>query len=71
MARRHLQMAIDWKGPVLGVFETRRHYTNYFKGIPHFKEYRMKMVTSDDAKDVFAAFDEVEAKFGNTIIPQF
>ena len=70
MARRHLQMAIDWKGPVLGVFETRRHYTNYFKGIPHFKEYRMKMVTSDVAKDVFDAFDEVEAKFGNMIIPQ-
>ena len=70
MARRHLQMAIDWKGPVLGVFETRRHYTNYFKGIPHFKEYRMKMVTSDDAKDVFAAFDEVEAKFGNARIPE-
>ena len=70
MARRHLQMAIDWKGPILGVFETRRHYTNYFKGIPHFKEYRMKMVTSDDAKDVFAAFDEVEQKFGNSIIPE-
>ncbi len=64
-ARRHLQMAIDWKGEKLGVFETRRHYTNYFKGIPHFKEYRMKMVTSDDAADVFAAFDEVEEKFGN------
>ena len=70
MARRHLQMAIDWKGPVLGVFETRRHYTNYFKGIPHFKEYRMKMVTSDDAKDVFAVFDEVESKFGNALIPE-
>ena len=64
-ARRHLEMAIDWKGEKLGVFETRRHYTNYFKGIPHFKEYRMKMVTSDDAKDVFAAFDEVEAKFSD------
>jgi len=62
-ARRHLQMAIDWKGERLGVFETRRHYTNYFKGIPHFKEYRMKMVTSDDAKDVFAAFDEIERDF--------
>ena len=71
MARRHLQMAIDWKGPILGVFETRRHYTNYFKGIPHFKEHRMKMVTSDHAKDVFAAFDEVEAKFGNMIIPEY
>ena len=64
-ARRHLQMAIDWKGEKLGVFETRRHYTNYFKGIPHFKEYRMKMVTSDDAVDVFAAFDEVERDFSD------
>ncbi|MBC2843925.1 tRNA dihydrouridine synthase DusB [Winogradskyella flava] len=64
-ARRHLQMSIDWKGEKLGVFETRRHYTNYFKGIPNFKEYRMKMVTSDDSKDVFAAFDEVLEKFGD------
>src|SRR5690606_38282454 len=64
-ARRHLQMSIDWKGEKLGVFETRRHYTNYFKGIPHFKEHRMKMVTSDHSEDVFAAFDEVEEKFSD------
>jgi hypothetical protein len=64
-ARRHLKMAIDWKGEKLGVFETRRHYTNYFRGIPHFKEYRMKMVTSDDSKNVFAVFDEVLEKFGD------
>ncbi len=62
-ARKHLQMAIDWKGEKLGVFETRRHYTNYFKGIPHFKEFRTKMVTSDHAVDVFAAFAEVEREF--------
>lgn len=62
-ARKHLQMAIDWKGEKLGVFETRRHYTNYFKGIPHFKEFRTKMVTSDDSADVFAAFGEVEREF--------
>ena len=62
-ARRHLQMAIDWKGEKLGVFETRRHYTNYFRGIPHFKEYRMKMVTSDDSIDVFNVIDEVASKF--------
>ena len=65
VARRHLQMAIAWKGDRLGVVETRRHYTNYFKGIPHFKDFRMKMVTSDDAKDVFAAFDEVIEKFSD------
>ncbi|NQX85922.1 MAG: tRNA dihydrouridine synthase DusB [Flavobacteriaceae bacterium] len=64
-ARRHLQMAIDWKGETLGVLETRRHYTTYFKGIPHFKDYRTKMVTSDAPEDVFSAFDEVEANFSD------
>ena len=70
-ARRHLQMAIDWKGEKLGVFETRRHYTNYFKGIPNFKEYRMKMVTSDAAEDVFDAFEEVLQKFGDHVFEAY
>lgn len=65
VARRHLQMAIDWKGETLGVYETRRHYTNYFKGIPNFKEHRMKMVTSDHSQGVFDAFDEVLEKFSD------
>lgn len=63
VAKRHLEMAIEWKGEKLGVFETRRHYTNYFRGIPNFKPFRMKMVTSDDAIDVFKAFDEVLEAF--------
>lgn len=62
-ARRHLQMSIDWKGEKLGVFETRRHYTNYFRGIPHFKEYRMKLVTSDHSEEVFAGLDLIEKEF--------
>jgi len=66
-ARRHLQMAIDWKGEKLGVYETRRHYTNYFKGIPNFKPYRMKMVTSDEPAEVFAAFDEALDAFSGHI----
>ncbi|GAK92386.1 tRNA dihydrouridine synthase B [Nonlabens ulvanivorans] len=65
VARRHLEMSIAWKGETLGVFETRRHYTNYFKGIPNFKEYRMKMVTSDESQGVFDTFNEVLDKFGN------
>lgn len=62
-ARCHLQTAIDWKGEKLGVLETRRHYSQYFKGIPNFKPYRIKMVTSDQARDVFLALDEVEKEF--------
>ena len=62
-AKRHLEMAIKWNGEHNGLFETRRHYTNYFKGIPHFKEYRLKMVTSNTQEEVFQVFDEVLEKF--------
>lgn len=64
-ARNHLTWAIEWKGEKLGVFETRRHYTNYFRGIPNFKEHRAKMVTSDAATDVFKALDEVMIQFAD------
>lgn len=64
-ARRHLQMSVDWKGERLGVFETRRHYANYFRGIPHFKEYRQRLVTTDDSAGVFKVLDEVYEKFGD------
>jgi len=64
-ARRHLQMSLDWKGEKLGVFETRRHYTNYFKGIRDFKDYRIKMVTTDDSAGVFDILDDVAVKFKN------
>ncbi len=65
-ARRHLEMSIDWKGEALGVLETRRHYANYFKGIPHFKEYRSRLVTEFKPEDVFAVLDEVADKFAET-----
>lgn len=62
-AKRHLEMAIDWNGEHAGLYETRRHYTNYFKGIPHFKDYRLRMVTSDSKEEVFQVFEEVLKKF--------
>ena len=61
--RRHLEMSIAWKGEVLGVLETRRHYTNYFKGIPHFKPFRTRLVTSDHSADVLNTLAEIEAEF--------
>lgn len=62
-ARRHLEMSIAWKGEVLGVLETRRHYTNYFKGVPHFKPFRTRLVTSDHSADVLNTLAEIEAEF--------
>lgn len=51
-ALRHLDMSVKWKGEILGVAEMKRHYTNYFKGISHFKETRMKLVTSFDLNEI-------------------
>ena len=64
MAEAHLKMSIKWKGEKLGVLETRRHYSNYFKGIPDFKKYRTTMVTSDFSKDIFNLFAELKERFG-------
>jgi tRNA-dihydrouridine synthase B len=61
--RLHLTESIKWKGPILGILEMRRHYSNYFKGVPHFKDYRMKLVTSSDVSFLSETLDEVAVKF--------
>jgi len=48
----HLMMSVEWKGINLALAEMKRHYTNYFKGIAHFKEYRTQLVTSNDLKEI-------------------
>ncbi|RZJ72585.1 tRNA dihydrouridine synthase DusB [Flavobacterium sp.] len=58
-AKNHLTWAMQWKGEKLGIVETRRHYTNYFKGIANFKEYRQRLVTTDGKEDLFAIFDMI------------
>ncbi len=59
-AREHLKMSIEWKGKNLGIAEMKRHYTNYFKGIAHFKEFRTKLVSSFDLDEILATLDYIE-----------
>jgi tRNA-dihydrouridine synthase B len=60
ITREHLQMSVDWKGEILGIAEMKRHYSNYFKGIAHFKEYRTKLVTTYDLSEIFDTLDQIE-----------
>ena len=62
-AKQHLEMSLKWKGEVLGVVEMRRHYSNYFKGIPHFKEYRTRLVSEMDKSILFSTLDEIKETF--------
>jgi tRNA-dihydrouridine synthase B len=59
VCRRHLEFSIRWKGDVLGIFEMRRHYTNYFKGLDHFKAYRMRLVQAGSFEEVEEILNEV------------
>lgn len=56
----HFEKSIQWKGPIVGVVEMRRHYSNYFKGIPHFKEYRTRLVTTNDPDEVRGIIEELK-----------
>jgi tRNA-dihydrouridine synthase B len=57
--KKHLDFSIRWKGDKLGIFEMRRHYTNYFKGLADFKPYRMRMVEANTAEELYQILDEV------------
>jgi len=63
VCKQHLKHSIEWKGEILGIAEMKRHYHNYFKGTPHFKDYRIKLVTSNNAQEVHDLLDKVAAKF--------
>ena len=58
-AKNHLLWSIEWKGERQGVLEMRRHYANYFKGIPNFKEHRQRLVTLDSSEEIIRELEVV------------
>lgn len=69
VCRTHLQKSIEWKGPVLGILEMRRHYANYFKGFDHFKDFRMKLVTSNSCDEIEQILNNVQEHYSRMIEP--
>ncbi|KAA8475544.1 tRNA-U20-dihydrouridine synthase [Arcticibacter tournemirensis] len=66
----HLAKSIAWKGEKTGIFEMRRHYSNYFKGTPNFKEYRMKLVSLEDVASIFEVLEEIKGNYNEAEILQ-
>lgn len=65
-ARNHLVWSCEWKGEKTGILETRRHYANYFKGIPDFKPFRTRLVTATELDELFGTFEEI-SEFENQL----
>jgi nifR3 family TIM-barrel protein len=65
--RKHLIKSIEWKGNTLGILEMRRHYTNYLKGFPHIKEFRMQLVTLKSIEEIEAVLQQIIERYDGFI----
>lgn len=63
VTKKHLDFSVQWKGEKQGLFEMRRHYTNYFRGLPNFKPYRMKLVTLDSHAEIVEVLQDIKENF--------
>lgn len=63
VCKKHLAFSVKWKGTKIGIFEMRRHYTNYFKGLDHFKEFRKRLVESPTEAEVSEVLEEISARY--------
>ena len=69
LAKRHLAKSLEIKGDRVGVLEMRRHLSCYFKGLPDFKETRLKLVTLNDPQEIFETLDYIAARWGDDQAP--
>ena len=65
LAKRHLAKSLEFKGEKAGILEMRRHLSCYFKGLPDFKETRLKLVTLTDPDELYATLDYVAGRWGD------
>jgi nifR3 family TIM-barrel protein len=63
VCRKHLQKSVEWKGAIVGINEMRRHYTNYLKGLPGIRDYRLKLVTLTSPEAVDEVLLEIKEKY--------
>jgi len=65
LAILHLDKSLEFKDGKRAIFEMRRHLSNYFKGLPHFKETRLKLLTSPDVDEIKSIIEEIREKWGD------
>ena len=63
VCRKHLRRSIEWKGNALGILEMRRHYSQYFRSYPSFKDYRTRLVSTMNAEEIENILEEILGKY--------
>lgn len=65
MARMQFEKSLEFKDMPVGIYEMRRHFSNYFKGLPHFKEMRIKLLTSLDVDEILSLLEQIREMYGD------
>jgi tRNA-dihydrouridine synthase B len=63
VCKTHLDKSIEWKGKIVGINEMRRHYTNYLKGLPGIKDFRLKLVTQNEPEQIHETLNEIAVHY--------
>lgn len=67
VCRTHFLKSVEWKGEKTGIFEMRRHYANYFKGLPNSKDLRSQLVTLNSVDEINAVLDEISETYSSVL----
>lgn len=65
IAKEQFSKSLEWKKEPVGIYEMRRHFSNYFKGLPHFKETRLKLLTTIIVEEIYEILESIREKYGD------
>ena len=65
MARMQFEKSLEFKDAPVGIYEMRRHFSNYFKGLPHFKEMRIQLLTTLDVDEILSLLEQIREVYGD------
>ncbi len=67
IAKMHFQKSLEVKGHKTGILEMRRHFSAYFKGLPNFKEIRLKLLTSTEPEVIEGLLELIRSTYGDFV----
>jgi nifR3 family TIM-barrel protein len=65
LALLHLEKSLEFKEGIRAIYEIRRHLSNYFKGLPDFRETRLKLLTSAEPDAIKELIIGIRDKWGD------
>jgi len=66
----HFERSIQVKGPKTGMLEMRRHFASYFKGLPNFREIKLKLLTTLDPNEVDTLLNLIVERYGDYVVDE-